>query len=49
MLGDVLESRGHAFDAVAVGGSALLLLGYVRRATRDPTSSRSLSRAGLFP
>lgn len=35
MLGDVLESRGLRFEAVAVGGSVLVLLGYVARSTRD--------------
>lgn len=34
-LGDVLESRGRHYEVVAVGGSALVLLGYIHRATRD--------------
>src|SRR3990170_4350087 len=34
-LGDVLGSRGQRYEVVAVGGSALLLLGYIHRATRD--------------
>lgn len=34
-LGELLESRGLAFEVVAVGGSALLLLGFIHRATRD--------------
>lgn len=34
-LGEVLASRGHRYEVVAVGGSALLLLGYIHRATRD--------------
>jgi hypothetical protein len=34
-LGDVLGSRGHAFDLVVVGGAALLLRGVVSRPTKD--------------
>lgn len=34
-LGELLESRGLTFEVVAVGGSALLLLGFIHRATRD--------------
>jgi hypothetical protein len=35
MLGDILNSRGLSLEAVAIGGSVLVLLGYVRRSTRD--------------
>jgi len=34
-LGDVLASRNVRYEVVAVGGSALLLLGLINRATRD--------------
>ena len=34
-LGDVLGSRGHAYDLVVVGGAALLLRGTVSRPTKD--------------
>lgn len=34
-LGEVLASRGQRYEVVAIGGSALLLLGYIHRATRD--------------
>ncbi len=34
-LGEVLEARGLRYEIVAVGGSALMLLGLVDRPTRD--------------
>jgi len=34
-LGAVLESRGHHFEVVAIGGGSLLLLGLIRRPTKD--------------
>ena len=34
-LGEVLDARGLAYELVAVGGSSLLLLGLIDRATRD--------------
>ncbi len=34
-LGEVLEDRGLAYDLVLVGGSSLLLLGFVTRPTKD--------------
>lgn len=34
-LGDVLASRGRHFEIVAIGGSGLLLLGFVVRPTAD--------------
>jgi hypothetical protein len=34
-LGEVLESRGLTYEIVAVGGSALMLLGLVERPTKD--------------
>lgn len=34
-LGELLGSRGLGYEVVAVGGSALLLLGFIHRATRD--------------
>jgi len=34
-LGELLDSRGLRFEVVAIGGSALVLLGLIDRATRD--------------
>jgi hypothetical protein len=34
-LGEVLEARGLTYEIVAIGGSALMLLGLVSRPTRD--------------
>lgn len=34
-LGEVLEGRGHRYELVVIGGSALLLLGLSVRPTRD--------------
>jgi len=34
-LGEVLQARGLVYEIVAVGGSSLLLLGFVTRPTRD--------------
>ena len=34
-LGEVLEARGLTYEIVAVGGSALMLLGLISRPTRD--------------
>ena len=34
-LGQLLVARGLSYEAVAIGGSALLLMGYITRATRD--------------
>jgi hypothetical protein len=47
MLGDVLESRSRNYEVVAVGGSALVLLGYVNRATRDVDLVAFVERGGL--
>lgn len=49
MLGEVLESRGHTYEVVAVGGSALVLLGYVHRATRDVDLIALVERGSLAP
>jgi len=35
MLGVLLSDRGRAFEIVAVGGGGLLLLGVIRRPTKD--------------
>jgi hypothetical protein len=35
VLGEVLQARGLAYEIVVVGGSGLLLLGYVTRPTKD--------------
>jgi len=34
-LGEVLEARGLTYEIVAIGGSALMLLGLIGRPTRD--------------
>ncbi|TME25236.1 MAG: nucleotidyl transferase AbiEii/AbiGii toxin family protein [Chloroflexi bacterium] len=34
-LGAVLRQRGLSFEAVAIGGSSLMLLGFINRPTRD--------------
>lgn len=34
-VGAVLRERGHTFEAVAIGGSSLMLLGLINRPTRD--------------
>jgi hypothetical protein len=34
-LGEVLEARGLTYEIVAIGGSALMLLGLINRPTRD--------------
>lgn len=34
-LGAVLESRRQRFEVVAIGGGSLLLLGFIRRTTKD--------------
>src|SRR5689334_13097589 len=49
MLGDVLESRGLDFEAVAIGGSALVLLGYVARSTRDVDLVARIDHGQLLP
>lgn len=49
MLGDVLETRAHTYEVVAVGGSALVLLGYVHRATRDVDLIALLEQGRLAP
>jgi hypothetical protein len=35
LLGSVLAGRGLSYEVVAVGGSALLLRGLIRRPTKD--------------
>jgi hypothetical protein len=37
-LGAVLQERGLSFEAIAIGGSSLMLLGLINRPTRDLTS-----------
>ncbi len=34
-LGEVLDERGLHFEVVAIGGSSLMLLGFISRSTRD--------------
>jgi len=34
-LGATLEARGHDFELVAIGGSALMLVGWITRPTKD--------------
>jgi len=35
LLGSLLEERGFGYEIVVIGGSALLLLGIIRRSTKD--------------
>jgi hypothetical protein len=35
LLGRLLEGRGHSYEIVVVGGGALLLLGIIKRPTKD--------------
>lgn len=46
-LGALLEQRGHHVEVVAVGGSALLLLGAISRSTQD-LDLVALVRGGRF-
>ncbi len=46
-LGEVLDARGHRFEVVAVGGGGLLLLGVIRRPTKDLDLLGVLTPAGL--
>ena len=48
-LGDVLASRGQSYELVVIGGSALLLLGYVHRSTRDLDVVALIERGELVP
>ena len=34
-VGDLLVDRGHAIEVVAIGGGSLLLLGLIKRSTKD--------------
>lgn len=43
-LGALLEQRGLAFEAVAIGGSGLMLLGLINRPTRDLDIAALVSR-----
>jgi hypothetical protein len=47
LLGAVLEERSLSYELVAVGGSALLLLGFLERPTRD-LDVVALIRAGRY-
>ena len=53
-LGELLESRGHAFDVVVIGGGSLLLLRLLSRPTKDLdvlalARADALERAQPFP
>jgi hypothetical protein len=43
-LGAVLQERGLSFEAVAIGGSSLMLLGLINRPTRDLDVAALVSR-----
>jgi hypothetical protein len=47
-LGSVLESRGHHFEVVAIGGGSLLLLGLIRRPTKDIDIVALIDSRGLM-
>ena len=48
-LGELLESRGLRYELVAVGGSALVLLGLIQRATRDLDALALIEADRLVP
>ena len=52
-LGELLETRGHAFEIVAIGGGSLLLLGLFSRPTKDvdvvALARSTLERADPLP
>jgi hypothetical protein len=53
-LGELLETRGHAFEIVAIGGGSLLLLELLSRPTKDLdvvalARSTTLERADPLP
>lgn len=48
-LGDVLASRGAHYEVIAIGGSALVLLGYIHRATRDLDLVARIEQGQLVP
>ena len=47
-LGSVLQSRGHHFEVVAIGGGSLLLLGLIRRPTKDIDIVALIDARGLM-
>ncbi len=47
-LGAVLESRGHHLEVVAIGGGSLLLLGLLRRPTKDIDIVAVIDARGLM-
>lgn len=47
-LGAVLESRGHHLEVVAIGGGSLLLLGLIRRPTKDIDIVALIDARGLM-
>lgn len=47
-LGAVLESRGNHFEVVAIGGGSLLLLGLIRRPTKDIDIVALMDARGLM-
>ena len=46
-LGEVLATRGQRFEVVAIGGGSLLLLGVIRRPTKDLDVLALLGSSGL--
>ena len=48
-LGELLESRRLRYELVAVGGSALVLLGLIQRATRDLDALAMIEADRLVP
>jgi len=48
-LGETLEARGLAYEIVAIGGSSLMLLGLIARATRDLDAVALVEGGELVP
>jgi hypothetical protein len=48
-LGETLEARGLAYEVVAIGGSSLMLLGFISRPTRDLDAVALVEDGELLP
>ena len=48
-LGETLEARGIAFEVVAIGGSSLMLLGFITRPTKDLDAVALVEGGELVP
>jgi hypothetical protein len=48
-LGETLEARGLAYEVVAIGGSSLMLLGWITRPTKDLDAVALVEAGKLVP